>query len=171
MMVLFYYRAMETGKDETGIPIYDDRVFIQVTMDPTTTVDRPADEDDFQRFPDHYAHFLKSTAAYIPIEGQVPLEMWPIATPADVASLKARDVRSVQQLAKVTPTQSKSWPSHILALVEHAKSYMSVAGGAADTAKEVSTLRSTLADLNEEVSMLRAENKMLKAEAKKAEHA
>jgi hypothetical protein len=162
MLVNFYYRPTESGKDASGIPVYTDKVFVQITMDALTTVDRPAEENDFERFPEHYAHFLKSTAKYEPIEGKIPLEMWPISSPAETMNFKARGIRTVEDLAKVSASTAKNWPGSATSLIELAKQYMQNAGNGTAIVEELNLLKSTMTDLKEQLATVLAENKMLK---------
>jgi hypothetical protein len=157
MMVRFYYAPVKSGEDENGVPVYADKVFVTINVDSTNTVERPARDSDFERFPDQYEYFKKSTAAYEPIEGQVPLEMWPMCTPADVANLKVRDIRTVEQLAKVGPDMLKRMPPAVAALVTSAKNYLSMAGSVNKASERADAIISENANLKEEVGILRAE--------------
>lgn len=163
-MVRFYYSPVKTGQDENGVPVYSDVVFVQITMDPTNTVDRKAKESDFERFPDQYNYFLKSTAAYEPIEGKVPLEMWPMATPADVANLKARNIRTVEDLAAASGDLIKRMPPSVVTLVQSARNYLSMAGSVNKDSKQADKLINENAMLREEVALLKAEIASLKKE-------
>lgn len=169
MMVRFYYAPVKSGEDENGVPVYDDVVFVTINVDATNTVERKARDTDFERFPDQYAYFKKSTADYEPIEGQVPLEMWPMATPADVQNLKVRDIRTVEQLAKAGPDLLKRMPPAVAALVTSAKNYLALAGSVNKSAERADALISENANLKEEVGILRAELAALRKEKAKAD--
>jgi len=164
MMVRFYYSPVKTGQDENGVPVYSDVVFVQITMDPTNTVDRKAKESDYERFPDQYNYFLKSTAKYEPIENKVPLEMWPMATPSDVANLKARGVRTVEDLAASSADLVKRMPPSVVALVTSARNYLAMAGSVNQNSEKADKLINENAMLREEIGMLKAEIASLKKE-------
>lgn len=164
MMVRFYYAPVSAGEDENGVPVYDDAVFVTINVDATNTVERKARDTDFERFPDQYEYFKKSTAAYEPIEGQVPLEMWSMCTPADVANLKARNIRTVEQLAKVSSDMLNRMPPAAAALVTSAKNYLAMAGSVNKNSKFADDLIETNKHLKEEVSILRAEIAALRKE-------
>ena len=164
MMVRFYYAPVKAGDDEHGIPVYNDVVFVTINVDATNTVERKARDTDYERFPDQYAYFLKSTAAYEPIQNQVPLEMWAMCSPADVANLKARGIRTVEDLAAVKNELRSRMPPSVAALVTSAQNYLSMAGSVNKDSKRADTLISENANLREEVELLRAEIKALRKE-------
>jgi hypothetical protein len=165
MLVRFYFRAVESGTDESGIPVYSDVPFVQITMDSSTTVDRRAKDNDFERFPDQYAFFLKTEEHYEPIENKVPLEMWPVCKPADVKSLAARGIRTVEDLAAASADKVKMMPPSVAVLVKSAKNYLSMAGGATKLTKKMDDLEAQNAELREEVSLLRMQLKAAKEKA------
>lgn len=168
MMVRFYYAPELSGEDENGVPVYSDVVFVTINVDATNTVERKARETDFERFPEQYDYFMKSTAAYEPIENQVPLEMWPMCRPSDVANLKVRGIRSVEQLAKASPDLVKRMPPAVAALITSAKNYLSMAGSVNKASERADALINENATLKEEVGILRAEIKALRKEKAEA---
>lgn len=164
MLVRFYYAPEISGEDENGVPVYSDVVFVIINVDATNTVERKARDADYERFPEQYEYFKKSTADYEPIEGQVPLEMWPMCKPSDVANLKARGVRTVEQLSKAGPDLIKRMPPAVAALVESAKNYLAMAGSVNKGSERADALISENAALKEEVALLRAEVRSLRKE-------
>jgi len=153
MLAQFYYAPVEVGKDEDGIANFEDRIFIKITRDVTHTVNRQADEDDFERFPDELKYFERAFAKYEPLTEGLPLEMWPVASPSDVANIKGRGIRTVQQLAK---TKLDGVPPHFTSLIQHAVTYIRVAGEAAQTTEKMSALEAENKELKEQVRDLRA---------------
>lgn len=168
MMVRFYYAPVKSGTDEHGVPVYTDKVFVIITVDSTNTVERPARDSDYERFPDQYAYFLKTSVAYEPIENQVPLEMWAMCGPSDVQNLKARGVRTVEQLAKVSNELRSRMPPAVAALVTSAQNYLAMAGSVNKDSKRADDLINENAALKEEVGILRAELKALRKEKAEA---
>lgn len=164
MFVQFYYAPVKSGEDQNGVPVYDDVVHVIISVDTTNTVDRKARESDFERFPEQYEYFKKASATYEPIEGQVPLEMWSMCTPAAIATLKARDIRTVEQLAKVGSDMTKRMPPSVAALVASAKNYLAMAGSVNKNSKLADDLIETNKNLKEEVAVLRAELAALRKE-------
>lgn len=164
MMVRFYYAPEKSGTDENGLPVYSDVPFVQITMDATTTVDRKARDTDIERFPEQYAHFEKMHAKYDPIENEVPLAMWPMCSPADIKNLNVHGIRTVEALAKAKPDLVKKMPASVVALVDQAKKYLTMAGSAAKTSELANRLISENEALKEENSMLKAQIANLQAE-------
>lgn len=153
MLAQFYYAPVEVGKDEDGIANYEDRIWIKITRDVTHTVNRLADEDDYERFPDELKYFERAFAKYEPLTEGLPLEMWPVATPADVANIKGRGIRTVQQLAK---TRLDGVPPHFTSLIQHANTYIKVAGAAAQATERMASLEAENKELKEQVRDLRS---------------
>lgn len=151
MFVTFYNHPVQTKIDEQGLPFYENKVFVIISRDHTNEVNRPADEDDFERFPETYAAFLKATSKEEKHEGLV-LEMWALATPADILNLKAHGFHTVQQLAKVAKGKQAEMPPHIGVLVEQAKNYVKIAGDANLVTERINAL-------TEEISMLKEDAK------------
>lgn len=164
MMVRFYYAPVSSGEDENGVPVYTDAVFVTINVDATNTVERKARDTDFERFPDQYEYFKKSTAEYVPIEGQVPLEMWPMCSPADVANLKVRNIRTVEQLAKVSTDMLNRMPPAVAALVNSAKNYLAMAGSVNKKSEFADKIIEENKSLKEEVGILKAELAALRKE-------
>lgn len=164
MFVRFYYAPVEAGTDQNGVPVYEDAVHVIINVDATNTVDRKARESDFERFPDQYDYLKKSSVGYEPIEGQVPLEMWPMCKPADIANLKARGIRSVEDLAAVKPDLLKKMPPSVASLVESAKNYMTMAGSVNKKSELADRLIEENKALREEVGLLKSEVAMLRKE-------
>jgi hypothetical protein len=164
MMVRFYYAPVNTGIDENGVPVYTDKVHVTINVDSTNTVERPARDTDIERFPDQYEHFMKASAAYEPIEGKVPLEMWPMCRPADIQNLKARGIRTVEDLAAAKADLLKKMPPAVVSLVESAKNYLAMAGSVNQKSELADKLIQENKLLKEEVGLLKAEVAMLRKE-------
>jgi hypothetical protein len=162
MIVQFFYEAVQEGVDESGVPNYIDVPFIRITRDITHTVTRRMEEDDQDLYPDHWKFFLKSTAKYEPLEGGLPLEMWPVASPAEVMNLKGHGFRTVQDLAKMVQSKKEKLPPSFVALVEHSRNYLKVAGAAAQATETMSRLTDENKQLREELGLARSEIQILK---------
>lgn len=152
MLVTFYRRPKETGKAEDGLPLFTDVVFVKIYRDPTLTIDRPAKDEDIERFQAQYNAFLKATADIEEMEEGTPLEMWPVASPADVESFKSRGVRTVQSLATFSKTKL---PPSVAVLVDKAAAYVKAAKNDDPLSK--------IAELEDELAEAAKENKQLKS--------
>lgn len=157
-LAVFYYRPMQHGTDEQGIPFYKNEVFVKISRDITNTVDRRIKESDKDRFPAQWRFFEKQDQTPEHVEGLF-VEMWAPAKPDDVMNLKGHGIFTVQQLAKVS---GKGTPSHILDLVSKAKNYLKLNEGTAKLFEEVEQLRT-------ENGQLKEINVELRASAKAAE--
>ena len=167
MLAKFYLRPVSKTVDDTGLPLYKDEVFVIIKRDSTHTVERLAEPADFTRFHLEYAHFLKSIEKMDESDGGVPLELWPVATPADVLNLKARGIKTVQQLAKVNSKVLSIMPGPVKVLVDQAKRYMEIAGAANALTKKADDLAAEIEDLTEQVRSLKAQNAKLVAKLEK----
>ncbi len=157
MLVKFFWNPIQRGVDEEGIPNYVDVPFVTIARDITNTVVREADEEDFERFPDEWKYFQKSTAKYEPLESGLPLEMWPVASPAEVENLKARGFRTVQDVAKMSADQQHRAPAFIGSLVINAKNYMKIAGEANLATQAMTNLLDENKTLRDELGLARGE--------------
>lgn len=152
MLVNFFKVPTKIGLDEQGFPEYADVTFIRIVRDMTHTVERQAEEEDFETYPKSYAFFLNQHAKEVK-HGGLGLEMWPVLTPAEVMNFRGREIHTVQQLAKL---DKKGMPPALAALVDEAKTYVAVAGDAGKLAAKVADLSSANKALEDEVRDLRA---------------
>jgi predicted RNase H-like nuclease (RuvC/YqgF family) len=156
MFVQFYDRAIQTKVDEAGLPFYENQLYVIIARDSTNQVDRKADQNDIDRFPDHYAAYARSHEKIQTAEGLI-VEMWPLVNSADVANLKSHGYHTVQQLARVDAKTKSSMPSHIAVLVEQAKNYVKVAGDTNKIAERIEELSRENQELREEIAILRSQ--------------
>lgn len=153
MTVTTFYKApMQDGIDEAGVPFYRDITMVRIFRDTTHTVERIAEESDYELYEAEYRFFEKRHAKDEVVEGFV-IEMWPMLTPADVMNLRGHGVRTVQQLAKM---QKQGLPAPIADLVEKAKTYVKLAGAGG------TQLAAKVAELTEMNVVLVEENRTLK---------
>lgn len=155
MFVQFYNRAIQTRVDEAGLPYYENQVYVVIARDSTNQVDRKADQNDIDRFPEHYKAFERANEKTETHEGLI-IEMWPLVSSADVANLKAHGYHTVQQLAKTDAKTKTSMPAHIAVLVDQAKSYVKVAGETSKIAARIEELSRENQELREEIALLRS---------------
>lgn len=148
----FYKAAVLDGLDDAGLPFYRDAVMIRIFRDTTHTVERLAEDSDFELYEAEYRFFEKRHSKDEVVEGFI-IEMWPMLSPADVANLRGHGIRTVQQLAKM---QRQGLPSPIADLVDQAKTYVKMAGAGG------TQLAAKVAELTEINAVLVEENKLLK---------
>lgn len=101
-MVVFYPRAkhMKRASEEAGHAVYENLVYIKIESPGNrfSLVDREATDADKHRFSDRWRKFLENAEQ---VQEGTPLEMWPILTPAEVATYKAANVHTVEALCAV----------------------------------------------------------------------
>lgn len=159
MLAQFYWNPVQHGLDDQGIPVYEDRIFVKITRDSTHTVNREAEDEDYERFPGELKFFEKATAKYEPIKDCLPLEFWPVASPADVMNLKGHGIRSVQELAKKDPAKM---PAAFADLSAFAKNYMKFAGDVAKITTRLSELTEENNQLKQDLRNARGETEALR---------
>lgn len=159
MFVKFYYNPVEIGvDDETGLPVFEDQVFIIINRDTTHTMNRKAKEEDFGTFPEHYKAFQNAHQDYMSVKG-FPLEMWAALRPAQVHTLKAHGITTVEVLAR---SEASKMPGDYAPLVKLAKQFIQISKDTSASATRINDLTSQLEDVVEENKTLRAEVGRLK---------
>jgi hypothetical protein len=85
--------------NEAQRPIYEDTVYVEIMMpgEKNSIIQRPAWEQDFQRFHALYEKFLAGEEQIV----GTPLAILPFLTPAQVEELSFFKVRTVEQLAEL----------------------------------------------------------------------
>jgi hypothetical protein len=111
----------EDGTSEDGLPRYRPTVRIIKSVPPFTEVQYEATEIDFDENPGPYQLFLKEQGARLqqPVQDGFPLALWPVITPAQFKMLSARDIFTIEQLAKLR--SDPSMPGEFKELVERAQ--------------------------------------------------
>ena len=168
MLAKFQYVATENGKGEDGLPFYKDTIFVTITRDATHTVTRVAKEEDFARFAPHLAAFEKQNKGYKELEG-FPLEMWSALRPSEVATLKMRDIRTVQELANAPKSIIKIMPSEYVELVHEAKRFIELAGMGSGLTEKANELAFNNEALKEELANAQRQIKLLTEKLAKAD--
>lgn len=164
MLAKFFYHPVQKSTDESGLPHYEDVVYVTINRDATHSMTRAATEEDMERFAPFYSAFVKATAPYEKLEG-FPLEMWPVASPSDVANLKIRGIRTVQELAKMPST---GLPPHAVELSRKAKNFIKMAGASNKMTEEAEKILAENEQLKESVSFLKAQVAKLEAQVAKS---
>lgn len=93
----------EEGLGANGLPNYRPTIRIIKSVPPYTEVNYEATERDFSDFPGPYQIYLKEQAALrqVPQADGFPLALWPVINHAQLRMLAARDITTVEQLAKL----------------------------------------------------------------------
>ena len=162
LAVRFYWRPVELGAQSQaqGRPIYEKRVYVEIIAPSDTTtksiVDREASDDDKRRFGRQYESFQRGEER---AQIGTPLESWPLLDVAQIATMKALNIYSVDQLAAMSDTQLRPLEPHGFNLRTQAQAWLAQAkDGALATkqAKEMDDLRDELRRMRELVHSLGA---------------
>jgi hypothetical protein len=86
-----------------GLPVYDNVTHIQIERPPTLNLLRVASPQEFIDYPEEYEVFKRELKTRDPAisERGYPLVMWPVMSPAEVKMFAAREIYTVEDLAKL----------------------------------------------------------------------
>ena len=157
LYVEFYRRAVHNPAKsaQEGRPIFDEKDFVKIMIpgDKYSSVDTQATAQHQQRFPQQWSRYK---AGQEQATSGTPLEAWPQMTVGMVASLKAINISTVEQLAELSDSNaSQIMGNHDLR--RRAKAFLEAAAGEAVHAKleaelekrdnEIETLKNQMAQL------------------------
>lgn len=131
------------GTSKDGLPHYRATVNITLSRPPYLQIDREATEEDFAAYPGPYELFLKEQAGRKKATGGkdgFPLALWPVVSAAELQMLSAREIYTVEQLAKLALRGNENMPGELRELASRAKAMT-------DMAKEVGKFEAIISDL------------------------
>jgi hypothetical protein len=117
--ISFYETYEKDGLATDGLPQFKSQVRIR-KIKPGLDVNYEATEDDFEQFTEEYALFQKHRQARETTEGY-PLVMWPAVGATEQQMLAAREIFTVEQLAKLADRRGDSVLPQIRELAKRAK--------------------------------------------------
>lgn len=120
-LVQFYTGWKNDGEtSEGGLPQYRETVMIRLERPPYLQVSREATEEDIDDHPEPYRLFEKEQKAKKtkPAAAGFPLAMWPVINEFHLRMFAAKDVYTVEQLAKLA--KRKDMPPDFIELAERA---------------------------------------------------
>lgn len=124
-LIRFVNDWVEDGVAEDGLPRYREAVKIIKAVPPLTELPPTlATEQDFEEYSGPYALFQKEQKAMkqVPTEtGGFPLALWTAITAADLKMLSARDITTIEQLARLAERPDPAMPGEIRELAQRAK--------------------------------------------------
>jgi hypothetical protein len=98
----FYLGWTEDGVSEDGLPRFKEQLCVKLAVPPYTALDRAATDDDIETYPGAYRLFEKEQVSIKRKTGEgFPLVLWPAVNSAELQMLAARDIFTVEQLAKL----------------------------------------------------------------------
>lgn len=98
----FYDRAVKSDTlDKNGLPVFDNVCYVEIRFKDNSAeiFDQPATEDKIKRFPAEYARYQLARKQIS--EGK-PLEQFAFLTAAEIETLKARGIFTVEALAALS---------------------------------------------------------------------
>lgn len=155
-LVRFVPSWVEDGVGEDGLPRFRETVRIIKSVPPHTEVYYEATEADFEDYPAPYQLFLKEQGARLqqPTKTGFPLALWPVISPAQFKALAARDVTTIEQLAKLRV--EPSMPGEFKALVERAKQMLALSSNIGKFEAMIRDRDGQIEVLNEQVAELKS---------------
>lgn len=144
------------GPGSDGLPWFAETVIITKTVHPYTQVSNRATEADFAEFPAQYEIFQKEQRArkQRPTENGFPLALWPVISEAQLLILAARDILTIEQLAKIK-VNDQAIPGDIRELAERAKGMVQLSTSVGQFEVMVRERDGQIASLTEQVTELR----------------
>lgn len=144
------------GKGPDGLPWFAEVVMITKSVPPYTQVTYVATDADFAEFPMQFELFQKEQKSrkLRPTENGYPLALWPVVSPAELAILSARDIMTIEQLAKIRVNDT-AVPGDIRELAERAKKMVELSSSVGQFEQMVRDRDGQIAVLTEQVTELR----------------
>jgi hypothetical protein len=152
-LVKFYMGWVEDGAGPDGLPLFRQQLKIVKSRPPLLRLDLEATEADIEDFPGPYALFQKEEAARktTPAEGY-PLVLWPACGEMHLKMLAARDIVTVEQLAKLAGRgQDEGMPADVKELADRAAKMVELQKNVGKFEKLIRDKDGQLAALQEQV--------------------
>lgn len=156
LFVQFYTDALElkAESEKQGRPIFKDMPFVRIIVpgDTNNIIERVADENDKQRFPNAWAKYQNSEAKAN--EG-TPLEQWPQITRSLLKECKYFEIHTVEALSNISDAHVAKLGMGFGDLRTKAKAWLEAAAGTAQItaqAAENAQLKQMLADLQAQIN-------------------
>ena len=167
-LVRFLSGSELVGSGDDGMPLYRDIILIRLDRPPYLSVQRTATDEDFAEHPQSFALFQKEQAAQMTTYAEgYPLNLWAAVNPAALNMLAARDIVTVEQLAKLNPKDQRM-PAEIRELAERAAQLVKLQAGAAkyevllrERDGRIEAMKEEISDLRKAVASLQSQNDRL----------
>lgn len=150
-LVMFHMGWVEDGVGPDGLPLFKDQLMIVKSRPPLLRLESAATEADIDEYPEPYALFQREQAGMkVNPEQGYPLAMWPAASASQVKTLGAREIYTVEQLAKLSARGAKNegMPSDLKELAERAGKLLAMQ-------KEVGKFEQIIRDKDGQIEALR----------------
>lgn len=117
-LVRFYSGWKDGGTADDGMPVYYETIMIRLDRPPYLSVQREAEAQDFE---DHRLAFelfqKEQSSRKVTLAEGYPLALWPACREAEFKMLAARDIHTVEQLARF---KKDNMPAELRELAERA---------------------------------------------------
>lgn len=157
-LAAFHDGYAEDGVSADGLPHYIPRLMITLSVPPYTLLTREAVAEDYETYPDSYRHYEKEKhATEVPQEEGYPLVLWPAAGQAAIKMLAARDIYTVEALAKYTERGSglEKMPGELRELALRAKAMIELSAELGQFEVKIRDRDAEIAVLKEQINELR----------------
>lgn len=116
------------GSGPDGLPLYRETIRVRMDRPPYLSIEREAEEADFEDHPGPYELFRKTCEARKTIVGY-PLALWPACPPHIFQMCAVRDIHTVEQLAQLVTKKRraeavKTIPPEIIEVADRAVKMM-----------------------------------------------
>ena len=154
----FYTEAVPNNfkSEKQGFPVFENRDFIEIHIagDSKNIVVREVRESDKTRFPTQWAQY-KANQEQVP-EG-FPLEQWPQLNAAQVATLKAMKIRTVETLAELPDSSLQNIGMGARELQKKARDFLSGQNSVAAVKKELEAEKAEKAEMQKMMQKMQAQ--------------
>lgn len=149
-LVRFTMGWVDQGTGPDGLPLYADQLMVEMDRPPYLSLRRPATEEDIEEYSGPYALFQKEQKGRHAIKAEgYPLSMWPACSEAEFKMLAARDVYTVEQLAKLGGRKTNDgMPAEIKELADRAVKLVAMQ-------KDVGKFEALIRDKDGQIEVLR----------------
>jgi hypothetical protein len=137
---------------DNGMPIYTETLMIQLDRPPLLSLTRVATEEDIETYDEPYKLFQKmeKSRKTKAVDGGYPLALWPVVNPFELQMLAARDIYTVEQLAKFE--KRKDVPPEFLELAQRAAEMIKMQNSGAKYEPIIRDLNGQIEVLKEQVT-------------------
>jgi hypothetical protein len=156
LFVQFYTDALElkAESEKQGRPIFKDMPCVKIIVpgDTNNIIERVADENDKQRFPNAWAKYQNSEAK---ANDGTPLEQWPQITRSLLKECKYFEIHTVEALSNISDAHVAKLGMGFGELRTKAKAWLEAAAGTDQItaqAAENAQLKQMLADLQAQIN-------------------
>jgi hypothetical protein len=143
--------------EEDGMPIYTEVIKVVLSRPPYLEVTEVANEGHFEQYEDAYKLFRKEQAGLKKGGDGYPLALWPAINPADLQSCLAREIYTVEQLAKLASRSRTDVPPSVLEIAGRAKKMIELQKDAGRHEARITELEGMIGALREQNNDFRAQ--------------